>query len=99
MTGPPRTSADTLLRAAEIGRQAGLRFVYPGNLAGLVGGHENTHCPKCSAVLIERVGFEVRRNRMNGARCPACAATVPGVWQENPRKASVGGGAPRRLRA
>jgi pyruvate formate lyase activating enzyme len=80
MTGPDDTSAETLLRAAEIGAEAGLHFVYAGNLPGQVGRWENTYCPSCRALLIERSGFHVRANRIENGSCPDCRAVIPGVW-------------------
>jgi pyruvate formate lyase activating enzyme len=75
------TGAAALLRAAEIGRSAGLRFVYAGNLPGAVGRWEDTCCPSCGSVLVEREGFRVRRNRLAaGGTCPDCSARVPGIW-------------------
>jgi len=97
MTGPPATSVDTLLRAYEIGRAAGLHFVYPGNLPGHVGDRENTYCPGCREELIRRYGFYVERNRMNGERCPKCGGQVPGVWEANPPRCSRGSGIPRAV--
>ena len=80
MTEPDNTSIATLIGAAEIGRSAGLRYVYAGNLPGHVGGWENTYCPRCNALLIERYGFRVRHNRLREGACPACQAAIPGVW-------------------
>jgi pyruvate formate lyase activating enzyme len=81
MTDPEPTSVDTLLRAAEIGRTEGLRFVYAGNLPGHVGDWENTSCPGCGALLIERRGFRVLRDRIGEAGlCPDCGRAVPGLW-------------------
>ena len=74
------TPAATLLRAAAAGKAAGLRYVYPGNLPGLVDGQENTYCPHCAALLIERVGFAVRDYRLDGGNCPDCGAGIPGRW-------------------
>ena len=51
MLEPDNTSVDTLLRAAEIGQEAGLRYVYAGNLPGRTGGWENTRCPHCQETL------------------------------------------------
>ena len=85
MTGPDATSAATLLRAAHIGREAGLQFVYAGNLPGQVGDWENTRCPTCHALLIERVGFHILRNRLAEGRCPDCAQAVPGIWSRRAR--------------
>jgi pyruvate formate lyase activating enzyme len=85
MTDSPATSTDTLLRAYEIGRQAGLNFVYAGNLPGRVGDLENTKCPGCGTMLIERQGFSVRHNRLRGGACPQCNRTIPGVWTTKAR--------------
>lgn len=74
------TPLKTLLRAAEIGVEEGLRFVYAGNRPGRVGNWENTYCPGCRALLIERVGFHVLQNRLSGRACPDCARSIPGVW-------------------
>ncbi len=81
MLGPDNTPPETLIRAVEIGRAAGLRFVYAGNLPGQTGGLENTRCPACSAVLVERRGFRVLRNAITPRGCcPACGRAIPGVW-------------------
>jgi pyruvate formate lyase activating enzyme len=77
-----RTAARTLFRAAEIGKEEGLRFVYAGNLPGLVGGLENTYCPGCGGLLIERYGFEILANRVGeSGACPDCGHAIPGVWR------------------
>ena len=80
MTDRPDTSVDTLLRAAEIGRAAGLHFVYAGNRPGSVGKFENTACPQCGASLIERIGYTVLANHIREGRCPQCTTVIPGVW-------------------
>ena len=81
MTDPEDTSAATLFRAAAIGKRAGLHFIYAGNLPGYVGEWENTRCPGCGELLIERCGFRVLRYNLtaNGA-CPSCNRTIPGRW-------------------
>ena len=96
MTDPPRTPVETLIRAYEIGRDAGLRFVYPGNLPAQFGDRENTTCANCGETLIERRGFSVIRNQMEGPRCPSCKTVVPGVFQDDAPRSSVGPGLPRR---
>jgi pyruvate formate lyase activating enzyme len=80
LTDRPDTGVETLLRAAAIGRAAGLDFVYAGNCPGRVGDLEHTRCPACRALLVERQGYFVRRNRIQNGRCPDCAASIPGVW-------------------
>lgn len=81
MTDPENTSADTLVRAAEIGKRAGLRYVYAGNLPGQVGDLENTRCPDCQAILIERFGYLILGYHLtaNGC-CSKCGSTIPGRW-------------------
>jgi pyruvate formate lyase activating enzyme len=81
MTDRYATGADTLQRAAEIGQEAGLRYVYAGNLPGRVGSLENTYCPHCQAPLIRRRGYTILENRLSpeGA-CPQCGQVVAGVW-------------------
>lgn len=81
MQEPPRTTVDTLLRAYEHGRAAGLLFCYPGNLPGRVGDREHTHCPGCNTLLIERRGFQVLANHLRDGHCPSCAQAIPGVWR------------------
>jgi pyruvate formate lyase activating enzyme len=81
MTDRDFTSARTLIQACEIGREAGLRFCYAGNLPGRVGDWENTRCPHCHELLIERSGFTVLSYLLtDDGRCPKCAASIPGRW-------------------
>jgi pyruvate formate lyase activating enzyme len=80
MTGPDNTGVRTLLRAAEIGAREGLRYVYAGNIPGAVGRWENTWCPGCGALLVERRGFHVRQNRLTAGACPDCGRVIPGYW-------------------
>ena len=94
MSDVARTPADTLNRAYEIGKSAGLRFVYCGNIPGGVGKRENTYCPSCEKLLIRRRGFVVVDNRMKGGACPSCDATIPGVWEDSPPKCTSGMGIP-----
>lgn len=73
----PPTPVRTLVRAWEIGREAGLRYVYLGNVPG----HEadNTLCPGCGRTLIERRGFSLLRAR---GKCPDCGVVLAGVDME-----------------
>jgi len=81
MTARAGTSLATLLRAAEIGTQEGLSFVYAGNLPGRVGAWENTYCPGCRALLVERSGYHILQDRLADGACPDCSRPIPGVWQ------------------
>jgi pyruvate formate lyase activating enzyme len=69
-----------LLRAYEIGKQAGLRYIYPGNIPGAFADLEGTHCPNCSALVVGRTGFRVTSYRLRDGKCPDCGTAVPGVW-------------------
>ena len=81
MNGERDTTAEDLLRAAEIGREAGLRYIYPGNLPGLVGDAENTHCPHCGETVIRRYGYLIEDYRLTPeGRCPSCSYQIPGRW-------------------
>src|SRR5439155_15469838 len=60
MMDPENTTPEMLMRAAEIGREAGLRYVYAGNLPGRVGGLEDTNCASCGERLVSRYGYHIR---------------------------------------
>ena len=68
MTDPDNTDARTLLRAAEIGREAGLQYVYAGNLPGRVDEYEHTYCSNCNEMLIKRSGYVIREYRLTACR-------------------------------
>ena len=76
LTDLPRTPVTTLVQAREIGRRAGLRYVYTGNIADEQG--ENTYCYNCGELLVERRGFSVLKNRLVNAHCPQCAFQIDG---------------------
>ena len=87
MTDVPRTVARQLVRAAEIGAEAGLRYVYAGNAPGQVGEWEHTRCPSCQATLVERLGYAVQRYRITpDGKCPDCHAPIPGIWHSGGAK-------------
>lgn len=74
------TSVQRLVRAAEIGREEGLRYVYAGNLPGAVGNLEDTRCPACGFAAVERTGYRIRRNQVVAGACGRCRRAIPGVW-------------------
>ena len=75
----PSTPVPTLETAAAIARKAGLQYVYLGNVPG----HEleNTRCPACDSLLVERRGYSVTADNIAGGRCRFCGRRIPGVWQ------------------
>jgi pyruvate formate lyase activating enzyme len=83
MTDAGPTPANTLLRAYEIGKKAGLKFVYIGNISGT--NHGNTLCPKCDKVLVKRgymdcLNCEVKVGKKGVGKCPKCGTKIAGVW-------------------
>ena len=73
MTEPPPTPVATIEQALRIGRAAGLRFVYAGNVVGM----QDTLCPACGATVIAREGFSVSDLNLDGSACGACGAALP----------------------
>jgi pyruvate formate lyase activating enzyme len=80
LTDQHRTPVATLRRARQIGLDAGLRFVYEGNVPGE--GGENSYCPGCGELLISRRGFFIRENRVRAGECPSCLTPVAGVGMD-----------------
>ncbi|WP_432820099.1 AmmeMemoRadiSam system radical SAM enzyme [Trichloromonas sp.] len=79
MLDSPPTPVTTLVRARGIGLDAGLKHVYVGNIHDATG--ENTYCPKCGELLIERRGFRLGRLRLEKGACPVCRTPLAGVWE------------------
>ncbi len=77
LTDAPPTPAATLRRAYDIGREAGLHYVYIGNLPGLQG--EDTLCPQCNRTVIARYGFTVEEQHLQNGACAYCGARIDGV--------------------
>jgi pyruvate formate lyase activating enzyme len=84
MIDPEDTPPETLLRAAKIGSNAGLRYIYAGNLPGDVGEWENTRCPSCRKTLIHRYGYLITDYQLTEAGCcPSCGTRIPGHWDHS----------------
>jgi pyruvate formate lyase activating enzyme len=75
----PPTSLTTLDSAREIAISEGLDYVYIGNIQSRQG--QNTYCPGCKKLLIERSGFTVLQNQLKDGRCPDCSREIYGVWK------------------
>ncbi len=75
----PPTPISTLEKAWQIGRDAGLHYVYMGNVPGHPG--ENTVCPSCGEKVISRIGYRVTEVRLKDGHCEKCGHLIPGVWK------------------
>jgi pyruvate formate lyase activating enzyme len=93
------TTARSLQTAADIGQEAGLKYVYAGNLPGRVGSLEDTFCPHCQTLLIQRRGYSILDYRLTAdGTCPNCGYRLAGLWPENPQSVTLNQpGQPRRL--
>ena len=76
MLDVPSTSKETLLKAYHIGKDAGLKYVYTGNIPD--SNYESTYCPNCGFKLIERWGIEMIENNLLGDKCPKCGTKIAG---------------------
>ena len=76
-TETPATPVKTLELARSLGKEAGLRYIYVGNVWGE---GENTACPECGREVISRSGFSVRNNEVRNGACPHCGARIAGVF-------------------
>jgi pyruvate formate lyase activating enzyme len=83
MTDPDNTSSKTLVKAAKLGIEEGLRYVYPGNRPGMVGDLEHTRCPNCEKILIKRYGFSISNYIVTDkGACPNCNTKIAGIWEK-----------------
>ena len=74
------TPVSTLERARDLARQAGLKYVYIGNLPGHEA--ESTYCHSCNELVISRRGYLIGEVRMNAGHCGQCGTEIPGIWQQ-----------------
>jgi pyruvate formate lyase activating enzyme len=77
LTRLPPTPVEVLEAARETARKEGLEHVYLGNVPG---GCDETRCPQCQAVVIERRGYRLVENRLEAGACPSCKAEIAGRW-------------------
>jgi len=73
------TPSDTLFKALEIGRKAGLKYIYTGNIWDQT--HSHTICPNCEETVVERPGFGHSISKLEKGKCPGCKTLVPGIWE------------------
>jgi pyruvate formate lyase activating enzyme len=74
----PETPVETLEMAYRIGKETGLKYVYTGNVPGLPS--EDTFCPKCNALVIDRTGYVISRHDKQG-KCPKCGENLNLITQ------------------
>ena len=84
----PRTPPETLHRARKIALQAGLHYVYEGNIYS---DGANTYCPGCQSLLVRRSWHDVQLNRLVKGKCPDCGFAIAGVWESPSRIPSSAG--------
>lgn len=77
----PPTPPATLERAYRFGKEAGLQFVYVGNVFD--SSRESTFCPQCATLLVQRSGYQVKCLWKEAGVCPTCGALIPGVWSSS----------------
>ncbi len=75
----PPTPVSTLEKARAIAMEVGLKFVYIGNVPGHKG--NNTYCPRCHRILIQRIGYQILQNNLKEGKCKYCGYPIPGVWE------------------
>ena len=75
----PPTPPEKLEEAYRIATEVGLKYVYIGNLPG--NPHENTYCPNCKRLVIERLGYRVRPDGIKGGKCVYCGHVIDGIWE------------------
>jgi pyruvate formate lyase activating enzyme len=80
LTHLPPTPVSTLTRAREIAMEEGIKFVYVGNVPGI--NAQNTYCPKCGELVVERKGYSVINNGLVNGTCSKCGEQIAGVWEE-----------------
>jgi len=79
MLDTPRTPPETLEKAHRIGKDAGLKYVYTGNIPGM--DYESTYCSNCNEKLIDRYGMSMRENKLIDGKCFNCKTKIEGVWK------------------
>ncbi len=82
MLDRPRTPHETLLAAHDVGKRAGLQYVYVGNVNDLK--HQSTYCPRCKNVVIERDWYQLGDYHLRGSECRHCGHPIPGRFGSSP---------------
>jgi len=93
------TPPSSLQQAADIGQEAGLHYVYAGNIPGRVGSLEDTFCPHCNTRVIQRYSYIVLDYQITAqGTCSKCGTKIPGVWTDQPETVQRNGtGMPKQI--
>jgi pyruvate formate lyase activating enzyme len=75
------TPPEILIKAREIGKMAGIRHVYCGNVPLSYSEYESTICPKCGKELVRRRGYDIDNTNIIGGKCKFCKTAIKGVWK------------------
>ncbi len=81
MLDTPPTQLKSLIRAREIGKKAGLKYVYCGNVPLSYSEYEKTNCPSCGKMLLSRVGMALAENNVIDSKCRFCFHRIAGIWE------------------
>ncbi len=79
LTNLPPTPVETLDQAYRLAKAAGINYVYIGNVPGSK--YENTYCPRCKNMLVERKGYFIEEFNIVNGHCKFCGQKIPGVWK------------------
>lgn len=79
LTHLPTTPVSVLNNATEIAQKSGIKYVYIGNVPG--SNAQNTICPKCKKIAIERKGYRILQNNIENGKCKSCNESIAGVWE------------------
>jgi pyruvate formate lyase activating enzyme len=79
LTTLPYTPESVLEQARNIAMKAGMKYVYIGNVPGTT--YENTYCPQCTKVVLERQGFAILQNNLKNSTCKFCGTKIAGIWE------------------
>jgi pyruvate formate lyase activating enzyme len=79
LTNLPQTPVSSLDQARQVALNAGIKYVYIGNVPGHEGNH--TYCPKCKKILVERIGYYIKQNNITDSKCRFCGEKIDGVWK------------------
>lgn len=79
LTHLPSTPVSVLNKAREIAQDAGLKYIYIGNVPG--SNAQNTYCPNCNKIAIERKGYRILQNNIVNGKCGNCNNSIAGLWE------------------